>query len=130
MAESTVKSQKKSQFVWTRKYRVKSLPFADKIPLIRNLIINNIPSSILKKIYVFGSYAYGQPTKHSDIDICIIIKNGFDIMKAYKMIHIPFGNNQLDHSDVLIYEEKMFDNRHNPDSFESDIAKKGILIYG
>jgi len=25
-----------------------------------------------KKIYLFGSYAYGQPDKGSDIDLCII----------------------------------------------------------
>jgi hypothetical protein len=50
-------------------------PFADKIPFIRSLILNSVKPGTIKKIYLFGSYAYGRPTQKSDIDICVVIRN-------------------------------------------------------
>jgi len=130
MGNKVLKNSINSQFEWKRNYRTKSLPFANKIPFIRELIINNIPKSMLKKVYIFGSYAYGRPTKNSDIDICIVVKDNIDIDSIYKMIHMPFCDNNILKIDVLIYEEKIFNNRFNPEGIEAIIDKKGILLYG
>ena len=47
--------------------------YKEKIEFIRSLILKSVNKNILKKIYLFGSYAYGNPTEESDIDICVII---------------------------------------------------------
>ena len=61
-------------------------PFADKIPFIRSLILDSVKPGTIKKIYLFGSYAYGKPTKKSDIDLCVIIRNNLDRSNVYLKI--------------------------------------------
>ena len=131
MVSPTTLSNIGSQFEWKRKYRTKSLPFADKIPFIRELIINNIESSLLKKVYIFGSYAYGRPTKDSDIDICIIVGNECkNVTDIYEIIGPVLRKNNIRNYDLLIYREKIFKNIFNPKGIEAVITKKGILLYG
>lgn len=59
---------------------------------VRRIIENFNP----EKIILFGSYAYGQPTKDSDIDLMVIMdtdekphKRAVPIRKALKGIGIP-----------------------------------------
>ena len=33
------------------------------------------------QIYLFGSYAYGEPTDNSDIDILVIVQDGVNTLK-------------------------------------------------
>lgn len=42
------------------------------IKQITDLIVDNIKP---EKIILFGSYAYGNPTENSDIDICVVEKS-------------------------------------------------------
>ena len=42
---------------------------------VKNEIISNLKSLDPEKIILFGSYAYGTPTKDSDIDLYIVTKN-------------------------------------------------------
>ena len=35
--------------------------YKDKIDLIRSIIVDSVDKNILKKVYLFGSYAYGKP---------------------------------------------------------------------
>lgn len=131
MENAILKNNINSQFEWKRKYRTKSLPFADKILFIRELIINNIPESTLKKLYIFGSYAYGNPTKKSDIDICIIVSNKCkNVTKIYEIIGPILRKNNIFKYDLLVYRENIFRTVYNPRGIEAVIAKKGILLYG
>jgi len=90
MVKTAIKNQETSQFTWKRKYRRITFPFAGKIPLIRELIINALPETVLKNIYLFGSYAYGNPTVNSDIDIFVVINNKYDNIEAALIIKIYF----------------------------------------
>jgi len=47
--------------------------YKDKIDLIRSIIVDSVDKNILKKVYLFGSYAYGKPNGKSNIDICVVI---------------------------------------------------------
>lgn len=73
--------------------------------------INSIVDIIVKrakpdKIILFGSYAYGQPTNDSDVDILIIkedsdvskYKRGREIRKYLRGIGIPL--------DILVYTQE------------------------
>lgn len=125
-------SKKPSQFKWKRKYRTKSLPFANKIPLIRELILNSMPESALKKVYLFGSYAYGNPTQNSDIDIFVIIDNNYDNMEIALIIKKIFRDNHIFPCDLIVRKEQEFEEgmKENAYNFTKIIYNHGVVLYG
>ena len=98
-------------------------PFADKIPLIRSLILDSVKPGTIKKIYLFGSYAYGRPTKKSDIDLCVIIRNNLDRSKVYLKIARNLFLNDIIPADILVYKEKIFYDIENPNGIENTILR-------
>ncbi len=85
-----------------------------------------------KKIFLFGSYAYGNPDSQSDLDLCIITdlgnKRKIDIMRD---IRKEIRNNFQLPMDILIYEDNEFHQRAIlPNTLEYKILKQGILING
>ena len=132
MVNTAVLTRQKTQFVWERKYQTKSLPFADKIPFIRELIINNVPETKLKKIYLFGSYAYGEPNKNSDIDLLVVIDNNYDQQKAYLDIKSQFFDNNICPCDLIVKKEvefnKKLENKFN--GVYGVIRDNGVILYG
>ncbi|NQY23154.1 MAG: hypothetical protein COA66_14240 [Arcobacter sp.] len=94
-------------------------------------IVNKLKPLNLKKIILFGSYAYGNPDEHSDLDLCII-ENSIDskiskrskIRKALKDIKISkdilLETNEyfLSHSDDNWINTALYDARH-----------KGIVLF-
>jgi predicted nucleotidyltransferase len=105
-------------------------PLADKIPFIRSLILDSVKPGTIKKIYLFGSYAYGKPTKKSDIDLCIIIRDDLNYMKIQKKIALALYDNSNIPVDTLLYKENEFKNFSNSDGIENIIFKEGKVIYG
>jgi predicted nucleotidyltransferase len=105
-------------------------PFADKIPLIRSLILDSVKPGTIKKIYLFGSYAYGRPTKKSDIDLCVIIGNNLNRSDVSKKIALILFDNNIIPVDLMVYREKIFYDITNPNGIENTIINKGILLYG
>jgi predicted nucleotidyltransferase len=106
-------------------------PFADKIPLIRSLILDSVKPGTIKKIYLFGSYAYGRPTQKSDIDLCVIIGNNLNRSRTNINLKIALSlfDNKIIPADVLVYTEKQFYDITNPNGVESTIINKGKLLY-
>ena len=104
-------------------------PFADKIPFIRSLILDSVEPGTIKKIYLFGSYAYGKPTRKSDIDLCIIIKDDINYMKIQKKIALALYDNSNIPVDTLLYKENEFNNFSNSDGIENIIFTEGKIIY-
>jgi len=104
-------------------------PFADKIPFIRSLILDSVKPGTIKKIYLFGSYAYGRPTKKSDIDLCVIIRNNLDRSGEYLKIARNLFLNDIIPADVLVYNEKIFYDIKNPNGIKNTILTKGKILY-
>ena len=104
-------------------------PFADKIPFIRSLILDSVEPGTIKKIYLFGSYAYGKPTKKSDIDLCVIIKDGLDRSSTYLKIARSLYLNNIIPADTLVYEEKIFYDIQNPNGIKNTILTNGKILY-
>jgi predicted nucleotidyltransferase len=104
--------------------------FSDKISFIRDFILDSVPKNTVKKIYLFGSYAYGEPDEDSDIDFCIIIDNSADEHDSYMRIAKEFLHKDILPSDVLVYTEKKFYGTDNPIDVFHTIVKKGKLLYG
>jgi len=105
-------------------------PFADKIPLIRSLILDSVKPGTIKKIYLFGSYAYGRPTKKSDIDLCVVIRDDLDDMKIHTKIALSLHDNGITPVDTLFYKEKEFNDFSKSDGIENIIFTEGKVIYG
>ena len=105
-------------------------PFSEKLPFIRSLILDSVEPETVKKIYLFGSYAYGKPTSKSDIDLCIIIDNNQDDIKTYMKIAINLYNNDIIPADILLYKENEFFDFSKSSGIENIIFKKGKILYG
>jgi len=107
-----------------------TLPFTEKIPFIRSIILDSVEPGTIKKIYLFGSYAYGRPTKDSDIDLCVVIKDDFNRSDISKKIALSLFNNGIIPVDLMIYKEKIFYDITNPNGIENTILTKGKILYG
>ena len=81
-------------------------------------------------IYLFGSYAYGNPTAESDLDIAVImdhveskIKQAVDLRNVLKGTAIS--------QDIVVASKAEFEfYRHEPGSVFRTIADKGVVLYG
>ena len=106
--------------------------FDGKIPFIISLIVSSIESKYLKKVYLFGSYAYGKQNEDSDIDICVIISNDYNDWKAYMDIKTKFWANDIIPCDLIVSTEKMAEDaiKKNEKCVENTIIKEGIVLYG
>jgi len=92
-------------------------------------IINRIVDT--KIIYIFGSYARGDQTKDSDIDIYIVAKdiNGRIIEKLTEIrtALISIIDKPV---DILLSTESIFEERKNyKSSIERIVEKEGVVIY-
>jgi predicted nucleotidyltransferase len=106
------------------------LPFANIIPKLVSIILNSTDKSVIQKIYLFGSYAYGKPDSQSDLDICIII----DDNKPRNFTYINVAKNlchkyNISNYDLLVYRENEFYHGQNSESIENTIMENGILLY-
>ena len=89
------------------------------------------------KIILFGSYAYGNPTKDSDIDLYIITNDEFMPRSWREKMHIKLRyakalgdlRERLD-IDIIVHTKKMHEKFLEYDSiFSRDILSKGQVIY-
>jgi len=132
MEKPAAATRKKSVSKSTATRKRAAPPFADKIPFIRSLILDSVEPGTIKKIYLFGSYAYGRPTKKSDIDLCVVIGNDYLDSRTdinFK-IALSLYDNGIIPADVLVYTEKVFYDITNPNSVENTILTKGKILYG
>ncbi|MDK9693184.1 MAG: nucleotidyltransferase domain-containing protein [Sulfurimonas sp.] len=97
---------------------------------LKNIIVDNLVHSIHpQKIYLFGSYAYGEPNNDSDLDI-LVIKDDFD-----KKIEIKRAMRKalsgIDMSkDLLVVKSDEFEfYSHEAGSVYQTISQKGELLW-
>ena len=108
----------------------KDAPFSDKIDFIKTLILDSVNEKIIKKVYLFGSYAYGEPSEDSDIDLCVVIGNEYRRSDIYLDIAMNLSDNDIRPCDLLVYNEKYFVGAESGRGIENTIMNKGILLYG
>lgn len=101
----------------------------DQLKFVTDMLLNKFG---INKIFLFGSYAYGNPSSESDIDLCLVTKlegkRKIDLLhELRKEISDPCQNPL----DLLIYEESEFKKRSAVKStLEYKILKEGVLING
>ena len=104
--------------------------YKEKIDLVRSLIIESVDKEILKKVYLFGSYACGEPDGQSDLDLCVVISDNSKRLDAYMDIAKALNRNDIILYDLLVYNEKYFFGAKNPNGVEHTIMETGKLLYG
>ncbi len=93
---------------------------------IKNRIVSGVHP---EKIILFGSYAYGTPTKDSDLDLCVILqtrdnkRERLKIRKMFNNFNVPM--------DILVFTPQQVKRHDNepPEYFFPIILKKGKVIY-
>lgn len=82
-----------------------------------------------KKIYVFGSYAWGTPNEDSDLDLMIVTRESGDKLKDMRrgikaLRGIGFSK------DIMVESENEFLlNARDSNKIENEISTRGYLIY-
>jgi len=100
---------------------------AERIDIIKESILKNVPA---KYIYLFGSYAYGNPTEKSDIDIYLVIPdNVVNVTEIYTKIMVDLSLKKIFFVDLLLNRESVFNTRKIENILEETIFQKGKIIY-
>lgn len=98
--------------------------------LMKEIIERIVNTVDPEKIVLFGSYAYGNPTKESDLDLLIVVKKSelprykrsVSIYQALAGILIP--------KDVLVYTIEEIDEWSEvPQAFITTIINEGKVVY-
>jgi predicted nucleotidyltransferase len=104
--------------------------FEERLQIILDTIFENVDKECLRKIYLFGSYAYGRPNRDSDIDLCIVFADEVDITETYMKFAIPLFNKGLTSIDKLVYHESEFNEKKAKKGIVNTITTRGRLLYG
>jgi len=85
-----------------------------------------------QKIILFGSFAWGNPAKDSDVDLLIIKKTELKHRERSLLVRkIISEENALVGIDILVYNPEEIEERLRiGDSFISKIFRKGEVLYG
>ena len=82
------------------------------------------------KVYLFGSYAYGNPTEESDIDIYVVTPDDIgNLTEIYAKIIGELGEKKIYFIDLLLGRETVFNKRKENNIFEKSIYQSGKLLY-
>jgi predicted nucleotidyltransferase len=80
------------------------------------------------QIYLFGSYAYGEPRKTSDIDLMIIVENSLDPFKTAYNIRRGLTDTDLA-VDIVVNQKSTFEEASKNSSFQKSIKENGVLLF-
>jgi uncharacterized protein len=82
-------------------------------------------------IYLFGSYAWGEPNEDSDIDIMVIVDDKVELTwSSFKKGKWAIRDMRIT-NDILVENKSVFKERASyPTNLEHQIAHKGIKLYG
>ena len=101
--------------------------FAEKMDNIKESILKYVPA---KYIFLFGSYAYGEPTEESDIDIYVVTPDNVDnFSELYTKIMVDLSYKKMFFIDLLFNTESTFNSRKVRNILERTISQKGKIVY-
>jgi predicted nucleotidyltransferase len=103
---------------------------------IKNRIVESLKPLDLEKLVLFGSYANGNPTDESDIDLYVVTKDDFipanwrEKNEIYLKISREIRNIRSDVPiDLIVHTKQMNEKFFELDSsFSKEIIKNGISL--
>ncbi len=101
--------------------------YESKIPEIKEKIVREINP---EKIILFGSYAWGNPTENSDVDLFVVQKSNESRRDRQVALRKKFFGSGVP-MDIIIYTPEELEKRLSiRDVFIRKIIRDGKLIYG
>jgi predicted nucleotidyltransferase len=98
-----------------------------KIDNIRDTILKFVPA---RCIYLFGSYAYGEPTENSDIDIFVVMPDDEkNFTQFYTKVISDLSYKDIFFIDLSFDTESSFHERRLKRKFERTIYQQGRILY-
>ena len=96
---------------------------------LKEIIIKAIP---VEQIYLFGSYAYGNPHKDSDLDLYVILKDDIPMRELDASVEImrAIGQAKTKPVDIITTKKSQYLRLITGPTMERKIAREGIKIYG
>jgi len=88
-------------------------------------------TGIVTKIILFGSYAKGEETSNSDIDLCVLTpikpQSNIQLIADFRQLVWDINTTPL---DLLAYnQEHFYFHAKRPTSLEYEIAETGVSLY-
>ena len=95
---------------------------------LKEIIINTLP---VDQIYLFGSYAYGNPHKDSDLDLFVVLKDIVQLrdIEAAILLRQVISEHQSMPLDLVVIKKSHYLERKNAPTLERKISREGILLY-
>ena len=96
---------------------------------LTELIINAMQ---VEEIYLFGSYAYGNPRKDSDLDLYVVLNDNIPMrdLDAGLQIRLAIARKKSMPVDIIAKKKKDFLERLDDVTLERKVTRDGIRIYG
>jgi predicted nucleotidyltransferase len=100
----------------------------DELDRIVNTLAN---TGIVSRILLFGSYAKGEESSKSDIDLCVLSpvkpESHIEFIAGFRILLWDVSTTPL---DLLAYnQDNFYFHAKRPTSFEHEIAETGVLLY-
>ena len=98
-----------------------------EIELIKNIILDTVNA---EKIYLFGSYAYGEPDEDSDYDFYVVIPDSAGRpLEVTQSIYRALRGIQRKPIDVLVGYSSNFEKRSELPTIERTIRREGVILF-
>lgn len=95
-------------------------------PIVKKIVQEYQPD----RIVLFGSYAWGNPTEDSDVDLFIVKKSAKRRIDRARELRAKLIGNKFPPMDLLIYTPEELDGRVAiEDFFIKDVLEKGKVLY-
>lgn len=96
-----------------------------------NLNITEVIHSLKKinptKVILFGSYAYGKPTKNSDIDLLVVMDTSSNFHQRIQQIRPLLPKNRA--VDLIVLTPPEYQKAKDTNPFVKEIEARGKVIY-
>ena len=117
---------------WYTSDREEVFPMTEKVQADMREICGIIRKAVpTLRIYLFGSYAYGQPHQDSDYDIYVVLPDDgpkpLDAAAAIRRALLTVDTGPI---DILAGRNSTFYDRCRVPSIEREVYGKGVLLYG
>jgi len=81
------------------------------------------------QIYLFGSYAYGEPEEYSDIDLLIVVEDSLDPINTSVKINHKLVGKRTTPLDIMVNRKKDFTKAAEENTIQKHISDYGVLLY-
>jgi predicted nucleotidyltransferase len=82
------------------------------------------------QIYLFGSYVYGTPHEHSDLDLMVIVDDIHNAIRKATEINIKLAEVRGIAPDISVNRKTDFEKAREKPTFQKTIGDRGVLLYG